>query len=185
MNLKLKTTILLLLAITASIIVSSCHNDEEIKEVHIKYDSDFQPISLGVRVINSDGQDLLDKNVEGNILDEKMTLTIDGLTTDVEMSRPKGEMYSRSLIPIWYGAYIWQIDSERFIYIGDFDGALNGKRSMELNLCGQKYDLSLTNDVTYDRKNQKHICVRCFYLDGQLIQSGGSPYGECTITFDR
>lgn len=186
---RLPIPVILLLALISLIVFPSCHSAEEEKEEHCPFDWDAYPIELIIKVVNEAGQDILDKSVTDNILNEKMTLTIDRLTTEVAMSKPYNSVgMSRTYLPTWYGAYIWQIDGDEKYYcivIGEFDGALNGRRSMDLTLCGQKYELSFTNSVTYDGKNQKHNFDRCFYLDGKLIQSGGSPIGTYIITLNR
>lgn len=171
----------MLLAVTTMIGLPSCHNDEEDQEYKLLWDT--YPIILSIKVVNSAGQNLLDRNVTGNILDEKMTLTIDGQTIDVAMTKPDHAIAkSRHMAPIWYGAYVTVHKNSYCIDISEFEGAVSYRQSMELNLGDKKYELSFTNTVT--QKKREIFLDRLYYLDGQLIQSGYNSTGNYTITLD-
>ena len=183
---KIKKVILLISTLVVIPCLSACHDEKDMEdEEHNIYDGCAGTIELWVSIVNSSGQDLLNKDVDGNILDEKMTVTFKEFPRDVAMTKPDGEVAkSRSIPPKWYGAYIRQTNMNEkinVIAIGEYDGELSTTETMTLDICGQKHILSFTNSY-YEKKDYVN---RNFFLDGVLIQSGSSSLGKYTITLNR
>lgn len=177
---RMKKIILTLLAVVAMAGFSGCSSDNKKDEPFIP---DYLPIRLIVEVVNEDGQDLLDQNVESNVLNDKMTLTYGDKTTNVEVPDPDDEfklqppLYTVRAVVSKYR----HNDKNYVIDIGPFPGGKEGTESMTLDLYGQKYEFSFTNI----REQNTDIFDRCFYLDGKLIQSGLLQNCVFTIILDR
>ena len=137
---------------------------------------DYTPICLKVTVQDKNGNNLLDSLNTNNILGKQMTITINGKTNEISLKTPQDLIPpSRAILPIWYGAFVmsgenywWNSSIEPSICIGEFDGALNGKEEVELNIDGEKHVISFKNQV--NKSNVK----RSFYLDGKEVKDRGN-----------
>ena len=151
-------TVLLLGAIS----MPSCNNDEPIW--------DYAPVILKVNVVNQQGDNLLDSQYNGNILDGLMTLTYNGKTSGVALTPPEDLIpQSRYYLPTWYGAFVMSGENywtypeptEPAIFIGEFDGSASGKFDMTLTLGDKSFELSFTSKVN------KGDVKREFFIDGK------------------
>ena len=149
---------------------------------------DIFPIELGISVTDKQGQNLLEPETEGNILNSKMYIIVNEKEYEVGMERPEQpywpDPFTRSLPAEWYGAFIaptfWTTDSEdpdfsfNRLWIGEFDG-LDDEDKVELYLDGHQFEITITNKMI-DWSNF-HI-DRHIYLNGEEV---GSRYFKIVL----
>lgn len=162
----------LLFGILSSVTVACSNQDEPEGRVI----SDYNSIEFEISVTNAAGDNLLNPDFEGNILDCENYMIIDGEKDDIkqEYPFPRISPESRFLYPKWYGACIapepypfGKPASENKIFIGGFFGDKNDKVKIELVLNGVSHTLSFSNLLI-----KKRIIYRHYYLDGVEQESG-------------
>ena len=172
--------ILMMLALCAAVCLPSCSDDKDEPNTGALNCT----VSLSVKVVNQDGKNLLDPKVEGNILGENMTLSIDGATVNVATVAPTAVVTpapAHAFASMWYGAYVSRTDVKQAgdkIVIGQFVGTGVYSQEMTLNLGGESFKLSYDNNY-----RSMENCTREFYLNGQLIEKNLFPLERgCTYT---
>ena len=161
----MKKRILLLLAICVAVILPSCQSDKD-----EPVGGSVEPIRLYFMVYNKAGQNLLDPKVEGNILNKKMQLRMNGQTSNIALSKPSNVSNGKGVH--WYGAYIGSPTDEVLhneIIIGEFAADKNYKQRLTLYLGGEIYEVEFVN--TYCKYDGKPVVSRKYYLNGR--ESGG------------
>lgn len=153
----------------------SCNDDDN----EVIYD--FAPIVLDVAVVDQKGNSLLSEDYENNIVGTSVTFADEEGEYPVDWEIYKKQQ-SRAYLPIFYGAVYapakkwdgtkWEPSDEWRIYFGELDGSKNIDRTFIVEICGQKFDLRVTNKLKW-KKNKPEI-DRHFYLNG--IEQENSSY---------
>jgi hypothetical protein len=135
-------------AISLSVFLSSCEEEMEVW--------DFASIEFTVCVQNADGDNLLDKDVPDNILDEDIYLEYNG--KNMEMEVWNGSRYNPAY---WYGL-ILQEDGVNMpcLHIGQFD-VLSRHDECVLHIGGRSYKMA------FDAEIKKHDVAITFHFDGK------------------
>ena len=152
-----------------TILFSSCESDLE--------NGEFKNLMVQVAVENSQGQNLLDPTVEGNILSSQMYMIFRDEKYDVKIGWPDmpddipGEVSTRMNMPPWYGAFIapsesWFVNLENpdnnYIFIGEFHGGTQGTTNLQLVILDKEYEISFNNKTMKHFRNEQ-----TFYLNGK------------------
>ena len=160
----------LLAIIIVTILFSSCESDLKL--------GDFKNIMVQVAVENSQGQNLLDPTVEGNILSSHMYMIFRDEKYDIKIGWPDmpddipgEEVSTRMNMPAWYGAFIapsesWFVNPENpdnnDIFIGEFHGGTQETTNLQLVILDKEYEISFKNNLKKNFRNEQ-----TFYLDGK------------------
>lgn len=155
-NLKILITVCIL---TIGVLTGCKEDFEYVTPVH--------PFTFEFEIVNKDGANLLDKNVAGNVLDQKMTVSYKDRIFDVALQKPENEMWEDADSPMahFYGAYIEDVEGDGpKIMFGEVDLLWNngGQAEVELKIGDKAYQAFA-----------KYIDVKRFvliYLNGKEIK---------------
>lgn len=123
---------------------------------------DIAPTRVQLNVVNQDGENLLDPNVDGNIWGETATLIIDGKSTDYVIERnPR----SRAMLAIFYGVYLENLTGTEYLTIGEWQTEKSAEYDMTLIIRGKSYSIRVVNDFKWKHNEPK--IKRTYFLDGK------------------
>lgn len=156
----------LLLSLVMLLPFASCGDDDVI--------TDYYPIILSVEFVNSDNQNLLEPETQGNLLDEIIKVKCDDVEYEVDPKAVSGPN-SRYYLPTWSDPYVGNAlmpdgSIQKCVIIGEYDGAENATKTVTISVRGKNYALSFTNKVKGDKVKRQ------FYLDGKPNAYDGSAY---------
>lgn len=138
---------------------------------------DFAPYTLNINVVDKEGNNLLDPDIEGNITGETIVMDYDGQTylmnnignSYPEMSTP----VSRAYMPHFYGLVLTSINGPWHLSFGEIDAAVSAEHNMVLRIpsrgINKHFNVVISSkhdDVTFKLK-----------VDGKKHK----PAGEYTI----
>lgn len=172
----MKKLLLFSLVLLIALPFSSCKNDDDGPTPGLIWD--FAPIILEVKVKNKYDQNLLSSKVPDNILNDNLFLIYKNEMTPITLGWPqeygdRNEDDTRAYLPHWFGAYIassrspWSADIGETLFIGEFDGQVDGEKSLQLVLDNVVFDISFTNYVKY-HKDEVEV-DRHFYVNGEEV----------------
>lgn len=138
---------------------------------------DFPSLSLQIHIRNEAGENLLDPNVEGNILETQIYATHNNklfLVYDFDefydsMVPSRTDPISSNPFSSWYGVFYSSTDYFSYdpltygptLFIGQFSSGLIGEEVVFLTIGEKKYKLSFTT------KGSGLVRKHVFYLDGK------------------
>lgn len=145
--------------------LASCNDEDDIIY-------DFYPYELCISVQNPAGENLLDPDVEGNILDETVEMDYEGKTYPMNIVE-SGYLHevkplSRYYMPHFYGlvAYSYPKDysqelSTNHLYFGEFDCAYSGNYACTLRIPSR----GITRRFEIRILNKNNNVRRTLYID--------------------
>lgn len=131
---------------------------------------DLQPVEALIYINNSNGDDLLSSETEGNLLGQTATLIFEGDTTDYVLKPMSSfDSESRYYLAQFRGIEIFEdIYQHRWwLQIGEWPGENSGTYDMQLIIAGQTHSIKIINN--YKWKNNKPHIKREHYLDGKPV----------------
>lgn len=136
---------------------------------------DYNPINFNVACVNGQGDDLLDKNTNGNIINNDIKIKYDGQWYPLSES-PESPHESRYYLPTWYNPYIGTVKDpdgvmKKVIRIGEIDGSTNGTTVVTLSIGNRVFKLKATNKIKKATEVTRH-----YYLDGKKIDNDRGFY---------
>jgi hypothetical protein len=174
----------LLFALIATVMIPlfiSCDKEENDDDFVVV---DFVPIEFLIHIVNEQGEDLLNPDTEGSIVDEDIRMIYNG--KEYSLQEDSQEAATRYYLPRFYGLRVSKIEYEDspyynkyFLYIGEFDGAKDCENCTVKVICGDgSYDtFSYSNKMKRDKKGMLDS-IRHFYHNGKLQE-------DCVITIVR
>lgn len=160
--------------------ISACSKEDD----DPGYIWEIYPIEFEIKVVNSNGENLLDPKNPDNILDTEMYVIFRDEKFDVRYGYPDGPFfpYPTKALPVeWLGAFIAPYfefypgmpERENYLYIGQFYGDSNGKTQFKLYIDGQKFTIYFTNKITAPENIERH-----YFIDDKEIPG---PYFTLTL----
>ncbi|MFI3285746.1 MAG: hypothetical protein R3Y08_03750 [Rikenellaceae bacterium] len=153
-------------------------NDEEVEDDYItivttdKYDDiiwDYTPMTLDISVVNDKGEDLLDKSVDGNILDNEITITYDGNTYG--LGKGAEPIVTRECLAVFDG--LTHYDSpygNNYLSFGEFAAYYSYDMDLTLDLgTGKTYDLRYVHNFEHIDLLEQPTIENEAYVDGELM----------------
>lgn len=167
-----------LLAVT----LTSCNDDNDMPIY------DYSPYTLLISVENPAGENLLDPETEGNILDETVEMDYDGKTYTMNIVEPGTPLHtvkpeSRYFMPSFYGLVVYSYPKEyvpelstNHLYFGEFDCAYSGNYVCTLRIPShgitRKFEIGIVNknhevrtSLSVDGKEQGQDGIYTLVLD--------------------
>lgn len=176
-----------ILLLATLFITTSCGNDDDY-ELKIW---DFAPTTVSVYVQNANGQDLLDSQTPGNILDDAITLTYNGQTTGLN-SNPfyeqwndgEAQVASRFYPATWRGVFISQDkNGHNFLCIGEWQTEQNFNDDFLLAIGNHNYAMNLDHTFKFtDKKHSDCKITTTLKVNGQEVDANNSTTVTATIT---
>ena len=169
----------LLFTLVATVMIPlfiSCDKEENDDFVVV----DFMPIEFLIHIVNEKGEDLLNPDTKGSIVDEDIRMIYNGKEYSLQEDTQKNA--TRYYLPTFYGLRVSQIQYEEspyhnkyFLYIGEFDGAVDCENCTVKVIWGDSScdTFSYSNKMKRDKKGIHSI--RHFYHNGKLQE-------DCVIT---
>lgn len=173
-----------ILSLTAMILLTailavSCSNSDDDFLIY-----DIPPVLLKIDIQDSNGANLLNPEVNGNMYgDSTIVAEYDGKTyqADWEYDYNK-ENQSRAMLVIFRGLFCdapyetingeHKPGNNKSIYFGDLDGEVSFDKTIVLKYQGQSHEIRVVNDFTVKKGvPQKTTKI---YVDGKLNESGES-----------
>ncbi len=141
-------------------VLSSCKKDD------LEYYDPCYRFTFDFEVVNKDGANLLDKDVVGNVLDQKMSVTYKDRIFDVALQKPENDMQKDAdhILARFYGAYLEDVESVGLmIMFGDVDLLSNKdyRAEVELKISDKVYHVA----AKYNEGNP----FATLYLNGKEI----------------
>lgn len=159
---KRVNTLFLTLFTLSSIIFTSCEESGN-------YIYDIPPFDINIIIENSNGNNLLDPEYEGNIIDN-LTLTYNDEVYKIDTE--DFDISTRALPSIFHGLRLLRDDNGRhFITFGNFDGETdfnNEKISISYGK-GKNDEVTFTNKVKTGSYIQKIDIKRTIKLNGKTV----------------
>lgn len=138
---------------------------------------DYNPIEFRIKIVNTQGDNLLSDKVKDNILDREMYLVYRNDTSEIDFKRNL-DLKTKYYLPKWNGAYIaYDRENLPYIVVGEFEGGVTNEDNFKLVIDGKSYSFSYKNIMTGRTKKE-------FYLNDELIQSGIENVCKWRITLD-
>lgn len=156
--------------------VSCSSSDDDI------YFYDISPVVLKIDIQDSNGANLLNPEVGGNLFgDTTIVAEYDGKTYRADWEYDLSKRYqSRTMLVIFEGLYCYapyeEINGEKkqsnnkSIYFGDIDGCESYDKTIVLKYPGQSHEIRVVNDYTV--KNHVPKKTTRIYVDGKLNETG-------------
>lgn len=139
----------LLLLLSVLMIFSSCGSDGP--EDGVIWD--IRPVGITIKLVDADGRNLLDPNVEGNWVNCPMMVGYNEKSYPAQWELPEQDKATRAIFPmfyglIWSGVFPWQDSKSNTLYFGEFSGESNEK--VEVTFAIE--DLNTVYEIVYDHK---------------------------------
>ncbi|MFI3264018.1 MAG: hypothetical protein SNG38_00545 [Rikenellaceae bacterium] len=124
---------------------------------------DIAPVNIYIQVCNQEGENLLDENVEGNILENEIKITY----KDEEYLLGESVSKTRAYMPSFNGL---QLYNNKMIF-GEFEGAASYTLTATLDL-GNGIEKEVGFIREYKTKNGEPQCSTIYTLDGEELEGG-------------
>lgn len=176
----MKKSLRLLTALMVAIVglaFTSCGDDDDDIKIW-----DFSPVSIRLDIVDTEGNDLLDADTPGNILESELTATFDGkeytLATDDDPDAGPLSVKSREILSQFYGLYIQTPDhyftegKHNLLCFGEFKGFENFDHTVIFHFPTADRDITVrvVSKARWDGDTPNWELE--YYLDGQQINPG-------------
>lgn len=154
------------IAIIGIVFVSSCDGPEK------DMIWDISPVGIFIDLVDEDGNNLLDPNVEGNWVGCLMTIKYDEEDFPALWEMPDRENLTRYYMPMFYG-FIWEGAFNRpnnnfySLYFGEFTGDQNHKIAVTFELEGHDSVYEIVYDHKFKWKHKEPHFDDHIYLNGK------------------
>lgn len=139
---------------------------------------DVAPAGIEIQLVDEDGNDLLNPEVEGNWVGAAMQISYDGETYDAIWSREDIKPRSRYYMPtfiglVWNGA-LYDDNKDYNLYFGEFEGTENHDMHLTFSIDGMTtvYEFEYKHDFSW-KKNEpnsdNHIIYNGKKIEGSTI----------------
>lgn len=162
----MKITSAILLSILMLSTLCSCSSDDSDDIIW-----DIYPAGITIRLVDSDGRNLLDPNVEGNWVGSPMHIEYEGQSYSAIWERESIPRETRAYMPYFYGL-IWDgvfypDESHYCLYFGEFAGdkSYNMKTTFAIEELNTVFEIEYIRKFEW-KKNKPHS-TNYIYLNGQ------------------
>lgn len=131
---------------------------------------DYAPVDLAICIYDTEGYNLLDESVEGNILDQEISITYNDQTYYIG----QGAEYvaTRDIYFEFTGLTLESASSDvATLYFGSFEGASDYDMNLTLNIGTENsYALRYIRDFEHPDLLEQPIVEEELYIDGNIIE---------------
>lgn len=166
---------LMLASMLAVVVLAGCSSSDEPEEGVVW---DISPVTVLVDVVDADGNDLLNPEVEGNIVDGAASVDYKGQTYPVSWRTPYyGYEGTRAYRATFQGALHHPVDRFKpvsaqnpwILEIGELAGDENYDVTMQLKISEKTYSIRVVNEFSWKKHNPR--IETTVYLDGVKQES--------------
>ena len=155
----------ILLILVAFVALCSCENTIPGNKVW-----DISPLNIQMYVQDTEGNDLLSPDFEGNILDDSIYVTYHDLKCPlgVDMSE---ETMTRAYLAVLIGLHYHAWNGENRLVFGEFDGAQDWDDSLKIHWGdGSSDEISFTHNFSWAIDGSPKISNQKLFLNGKEVK---------------
>lgn len=148
--------------------LTSCGDDDEPL-------IDVAPVKFTIEIVDAQGNNLLDPEFAGNILDKGLEMEYNGETYEAVINTESNALVaimSRAYLPVFYGLQVYEANSGKAGWImsfGEFEGAVQqAEYQCTLRVKDLGFSYKLKAVVKHKGKGYEHT----YYLDDTAIKGG-------------
>ena len=137
---------------------------------------DISPVVASIQLVDEDGNNLLDPEVEGNWIGEPMWIEWNDKAFDVVWKRDDLQLPTKAILPLFYGAVwtgVWTDNKYRLCF-GEFSGesSQNLKLTFGITAINTVYEFEYSHRLVWKNKEphfDDHITYKGKQIEGNTL----------------